>query len=220
MPDVSAPAARLRAAGGLLGPAAFTAAWALGTVRQPGYSVANEHISGLAAPDADAPHVMTAGFLALGAGTVLFARELHGRLGGDRGAGRGPLLLGLSGLAVLAAGALRRDRMSNYPMPGEPLVRPSWRNDAHDLASVVSHVAGTAGMLALAARFRIDPTWRPWTLPTVAAAAAGSGLSGYFASEVTRPGSGILQRTAVSIPLGYESAIACKLLRTPLTPRG
>ena len=41
----------------------------------------------------------------------------------------------------------------------------------------------------------------------------GSGLSGSFAREVTRPGNGILQRTAVSIPLGYESALAVRLMR-------
>ena len=35
--------------------AAFTAAWVIGTRRQPGYAAAHEHISGLAAPDAEAP---------------------------------------------------------------------------------------------------------------------------------------------------------------------
>ena len=192
---------------------AFTAAWAVGTVRQPGYSVANEHISGLAAPDARAPHVMVSGFLVLGACTVLFAKELSDRLGGGERAGAGPLLLGVSGLAVMAAGALRRDRMSNFPLPGEPLLRQSWRNDGHDVASAISHVSGAVGMLALAGRFRTDPAWRRWTIPTLAAAAVGSGLSGSFAREVTRPGNGIVQRTAVSIPLGYEGALAVRLLR-------
>ncbi len=213
MPRVGTRASRLRAACGLAGPAAFTAAWAVGTVRQPGYSAANEHISGLAAPDARAPQVMVSGFLVLGACTVLFAKELSDRLGGVERAGPGPLLMGVSGLAVMAAGALRRDRMSNFPLPGEALVRQSWRNDGHDIASVISHVSGAVGMLALAGRFRKDPRWRRWTIPTLAAAAAGSGLSGSFAREVTRPGNGILQRTAVSIPLGYESALAVRLLR-------
>jgi Protein of unknown function (DUF998) len=213
MPHVRARGSRLRAVCGLVGPAAFTAAWAVGTARQPGYSAANEHISGLAAPDARAPHVMVSGFLALGTCTVLFAKELWEHLGGSERAGPGPVLMGVSGVAVMVAGALRRDRMSNFPLPGEPLVRQSWRNDGHDIASVISHVSGALGMLALAARFRSDPRWRRWVIPTVAAAIAGSGLSGSFASEVTRPGSGILQRTAVSIPLGYESALAVRLLR-------
>ena len=110
---------------GLIGPAAFTAAWALGTVRQPGYSVAHEHISGLAAPDADNPAVMTVGFLALGTATVGFAAALEERLGAKgsgkgpakASAGLGPALIGVSGVAMVVAGLFRRDRMSNYPNP-------------------------------------------------------------------------------------------------------
>ena len=52
------------------------------------------------------------------------------------GPGRARPCMGISGLAVMAAGALRRDRMSNFPLPGEALVRQSWRNDGHDIASV------------------------------------------------------------------------------------
>jgi hypothetical protein len=36
---------RLRAARGVIGPAAFTAAWVTSTVRQTGYSIAEEHLS-------------------------------------------------------------------------------------------------------------------------------------------------------------------------------
>ena len=87
--DISA--SRIRAACGVVGPAAFTTAWMLSTTRQTGYSAANEHISGLAAPDADAPQLMTAGFLILGACTVAFASELDRQLRGSD-AGWGPAL--------------------------------------------------------------------------------------------------------------------------------
>jgi Protein of unknown function (DUF998) len=205
-----------RAASGIVGPAAFTAAWAIGTARQPRYSVANEHISGLAAPDARAPQVMAAGFLILGAATAVFASELHRRLDRPgRGPGPGPALIATSGLAVMAAGVLRRDRVSNFPMPGDPLSAQSAMNDAHDIASVISHLAGSGGLIALAARFRQEPNLRRWTLPAVAAAVMGTGLSGYFVREVTRPGNGLIQRTAVSIPLGFEAALAWRLLRDP-----
>jgi hypothetical protein len=205
---------RWRAACGILGPAAFTAAWVIGTTRQPGYSVANEHISGLAALDARSPGVMTGGFLALGSTTVVFASELDRRLTrADRGPGVGPLLMGLSGIAVMAAGVLRRDHVSNYPSPGEPTAGQSRANDGHDIASVISHAAGSVGMLALAVRFRDEPQLRGWTIPATAAAIVGTGLSGWFAREVTRPGNGLIQRTAVSIPLGFEAALAWRLLR-------
>src|SRR6266487_6013212 len=62
---------------GVIGPAAFTAAWVTSTVRQTGYSIAEEHLSGLAAPDARDPGIMIAGFVTLGACTTAFASALE-----------------------------------------------------------------------------------------------------------------------------------------------
>ncbi|MEO8477257.1 MAG: DUF998 domain-containing protein [Actinomycetota bacterium] len=208
-------AARLRAACGLVGPMAFTAAWALATARQPGYSIANEHISGLAAPDARDPGVMAAGFVALGACTIVFASQLDRRLAGTGLAGPGPLLLGVSGVATIVAGLLRRDRMSNFPAPGEPWERQSWRNDGHDLASVIGQVAGGAAMLALARRFTGEPGWRRLSTPLVASVAASTGLMAVFARDVTRPGNGIVQRVGLSVPVGAMAVIAWHLVRDP-----
>jgi len=203
---------RLRAACGAIGPAAFTAAWAASTARQSGYSIRDEHISGLAAPDAEAPHVMTTGFLALGSCGLLFAEELYRRLGGDRRAGIGPWLLGLSSLAMIGAGVLRRDRMSNVPPPGEPEGQ-SLVNDLHDLAAVAGSGAGVLGMLALAGRFRGDPEWTSLALPAAIGGLASGTLMVYFATDVTRPGNGVVQRVAVSIPLGFMAATAARMLR-------
>src|SRR6185503_4029390 len=50
---------RLGAWCGLLGPAAFTVAWLVAQRRQDEYEVRHEHISGLAAKDANDPLVMT-----------------------------------------------------------------------------------------------------------------------------------------------------------------
>jgi hypothetical protein len=202
---------RLRAACGLIGPLAFTTAWAVSGRRQEVYSVRNEHISGLAAPDARHPHLMTAGFLTLGACTIAFARELRGWLGG-RAAGPGPALLGLAGAATISAGILRRDRMSNTPPPGVEGVPQSWRNDGHDVSSVVAQTASFLGMLLLARR-----SWRDPDLAGVAPWAAGGALvggatMGYFAAETTRPGNGIVQRIGVSIPLGFMAGTALRML--------
>ena len=97
--ELSALLARLGARAGIVGPAAFTAAWLFSGRRQRDYSIRNEHISGLAAPDARDPFLMVGGFLALGASMVLFARELRQRLsvGGAR-PGPGPALLAYIGL--------------------------------------------------------------------------------------------------------------------------
>ncbi len=206
---------------GLIGPAAFTAAWALGTVRQPGYSVAHEHISGLAAPDADNPAVMTVGFLALGTATVGFAAALEERLGGKgsakgpvkASAGLGPALIGASGVAMVVAGLFRRDRMSNHPEPGQAPGQ-SGIYDVHDAASVVGALTSSVGLFSLAARLRREPGLEDLARPTMVAAAAGSGLLAWFARGVTRPGNGLVQRAGVTIPLLLMARLAIRLLRT------
>ena len=202
---------------GLIGPAAFTAAWALGTVRQPGYSVAHEHISGLAAPDADNPAIMTMGFLALGTATVGFAAALEERLGGEGSAGGsaglGPALIGASGVAMVVAGLFRRDRMSNHPEPGHASGQ-SGINDVHDAASVVGALTSSVGLFALAARLRREPGLEDLARPTMVAAATGSGLLAWFARGVTRPGNGLVQRAGVTIPLLLMARLAIRLLRT------
>lgn len=197
---------------GLLGPAAFTLAWIVASARQPGYSLANEHISGLAAPDARSPSIMTAGFWALGLGTVGFAAALDRRFGGRS---VGPALLGASGLAICAAGTVRRDRMSNWPMPGDPPTRQSATNDAHDVSSVVAHVCATTGLLAVARRMAGDAALRDLALPAATAAIASSGVMSYFARDVVRPGNGIAQRVGVSLPLVLTVRVAWRLLRQP-----
>jgi hypothetical protein len=201
---------RLRALGGVLGPVAFTAAWLLAQRRQDEYQVRHEHISGLAARDATDPHVMTAGFAALGAGTMLFASALERRLGPR--AGVGPTLIGVAGLATIAAGVFRRDRRSNFPAPGEPEGQ-SWVNDVHDTAAVLSGMAGTAGLVALAPALARDPALRDLARPALGAAGASIGLSAWFLRDVVRPGNGLLQRANVTIPLVFMSRLAVRMLR-------
>ena len=57
---------RAGAAAGIAGPAVFTTAWIVSSLRQTGHSAADLQISGLAAPDARDPWIMIAGFLVLG----------------------------------------------------------------------------------------------------------------------------------------------------------
>lgn len=128
---------RLRAACGVIGPAAFTAAWVSGTLRQSGYSIADEHLSGLAAPDARDPEIMIAGFVALGACTTAFGSALEAALGGRGRAGAGPALVRGAGIATIAAGLLRRDRMLLHPADAAAGGQ-SWHNHGHDLASLRS----------------------------------------------------------------------------------
>jgi hypothetical protein len=204
----------LRAACGLAGPAAFTAAWVVATHRQPGYSVAHEHISGLAAPDAEHPHVMRGAFVFLGATSIAFARELDRRLDtAERPAGWGPPLMAASGAAILVAGLAPRDRMSNEPPPGAPPGQ-SAVNDLHDVTSALAGATAGLGLLALARRFHRDPAWHDLAHRAAGTAIAGAGFSGWFLTDVTRPGNGLVQRAGVSIPLGFMTRTALRMLRS------
>jgi Protein of unknown function (DUF998) len=200
---------RLGAACGVLGPIVFTGAWLAAARRQDEYRVRHEHISGLAAKDAVDPHLMTAGFLCLGACTVAFASALERRLGPH--AGWGPAMIGTAGLATIAAGTFRRDRRSNDPGPGESPGQ-SLENDVHDTAAVAVAVMGTGGLFAIAPRLAEDRNLRALA-PTAAGAAATSlGLSAWFLRDVVRPWNGIVQRVSVSVPLAFMARLGLRLL--------
>ena len=201
---------RLGAWCGLLGPAAFTAAWLLAQRRQDEYEVRHEHISGLAARDATDPQLMTAGFFALGTSMVAFASALEQRL--RPRAGLGPALIGVAGLATVATGIFRRDRRSNFPAPGEPEGQ-SLVNDVHDTAAILGGIAGTGGLVALAPRLARDPAFRDLARPALGAAGASAGISAWFLRDVVRPGNGLLQRVNVTIPLVFMAQLAMRMLR-------
>lgn len=197
---------------GVAGPAAFTAAWTVSALRQDGYSITQEHISGLAAPDARHPHMMTGGFLALGACTTVFARSLEEALGGRRSAGLGPWLVRVAGLGAIAAGVLRRDRMLLRP-PDEVVHPQSWRNDGHDLASAVVYAAVVAAPLVLARRCHDDPTWRFLAAPALATAGVTGVLLAVYASGIVERWNGVVQRVAVTLPGAAMAGLAVRLLR-------
>jgi len=208
-----ASAAMLRICAGIAGPAAFTGAWIVSSLRQAGYPAAEIQISGLAAPDARDPWIMVAGFVVLGGCTVAFGAALHEALGGHGGAGLAPRLIQGAGLLTIAAGLLRRDRM--LLTPGSV----SWHNHAHDLVSAVIYVDLVAAQVLLAGRFGRDPagleltwrSWRPWLLAS--GLATGAALI-VFVAVTPAAEAGVLQRVAVTIPLVAIAAIAVRLLRT------
>jgi len=219
VPRWSKPLAAL----GVIGPVAFTAAWVRQTLVQDGYAVRREHISGLAAPDAQDPQVMAGGFLALGLSSLGFARAVEQHLGGPHRSGVAPMLLRVAGSSVVVAGLFRRDMMLLDPPGRDPNYRQSWRNDVHDIASGVAFVCGIAIPIALAARARRDPELASLVLPAMVESGVTGVALGVLGSNVLESWSGILQRAAVTVPLAGMAALAVGMLRassrsTPLTP--
>jgi hypothetical protein len=208
---VRGPLRRHATAAGIAGPAAFTAAWIVSGQRQDGYSVRNEHISGLAAPDARNPEVLMTGFIVMGVATIGFAAALRERLGG-REAGLGPYLLGVTGLGAIAAGLLRRDHMLLHPLDEPPDWEQSWRNDGHDLAAGVIYTTSVAAPLLLARRLARDPQLAPMVPLGLGVSAGSLALMAVFATQVDRRGNGIVQRVMVSLPMAFMSALAWRML--------
>ena len=212
---------RAGAAAGIAGPAAFTAAWIAGSLRQSGHPAAEIQISGLAAHDARDPWIMIAGFLVLGGCSVAFGAALPEALGGRARAGAAPGLIQGAGLATIAAGLLRRDHM--LLTSGSV----SWHNHAHDVISVAIYADLVAAQLLLAARFGRDPgsqgdsgqagglDWRPWRGWLLASAGVTAAVLVAFAADTSAADAGILQRVGVTIPLAVIAAIAARLVRTP-----
>jgi hypothetical protein len=203
---------RLAAAAGIVGPAAFTAAWLISGTRQAEeYSHRHEHISGLAAQDARNPEILTAGFVEMGVATIVFAVALRERLGG-RKAGLGPILLGLTGLGAIGAGIFRRDRLLLHPPDQPPDHRQSWRNDGHDAAAALIYASSVAAPLFLYRHLRNDPRLSAMAPVGIALSTASLGLMAFFAVEVDRPHNGIVQRVMVSLPMGFMFGVAVRML--------
>jgi hypothetical membrane protein len=208
----------LGALAGVAGPVAFTLAWIVASLRQPGESFTAIQISGLAADNARDPWIMIAGFLLLGGSAIGFGLALGRALGAaqsqaqsqaerqaQRQAGPGPLLIQAAGALTIAAGLLRRDHALLTSGP------ESWHNHAHDVVSAVIYLLLVAAPVVLARRFRGDSRWRGLAVPLVAAAVASAGLLVVFYAAPHQPVDGLLQRIAVSLPLAALVAVALRL---------
>jgi len=202
---------RLGAAAGIAGPAAFTGAWIASSLRQTRQGPGGLQLSGLAAPDAEDPWIMLAGFVVLGGCMVAFGAVLRRALRGPAtgSAGPGPALIQGAGLLTVAAGLLRRDHLL-LDAPGAPGV--SWHSHAHDAVSGLLYVSLVAAQLALAVRFGRDSAWARWRPWLLASAAATGVLLIAFAADVTGPAAAVLQRAAVTVPQAAVAAIAARLL--------
>ena len=205
---------RLAAAGGVAGPVLFTVAWVVGSLRQAGHSAAEVQLSGLAAEDARDPQIMMAGFVVLGAGTVLFGAGLC-RVTAPRSAG--PWLVLVAGAASIAAGLFRRDHML---LAGPGFAGESWHNQVHDVVSGVAYGAMLAAPLVLARRWRGDPDWAPLGRPVQVLALVSAAALVVFASGIAGPCNGAVQRIAVTLPLTAEILIARRMLTLPLSGSG
>ena len=209
---------RLAGLCGIAGPVLFTAAWAVSSLRQHGHSAAEVQLSGLAAEDARDPQIMMAGFVVLGACSIVLGTALD-RVTVPRSPG--PWLIVVAGAATVAAGVFRRDHML---LVGPGFAGESWHNQVHDVASGVAYGAMLAAPLVLGRRFRGDPDWAAASRPVQVLALLSAAALALFATRAVEPWNGAVQRAAVTLALTAEMVVAARMLALPLahgrvTPR-
>jgi hypothetical protein len=102
---------RLTALGGLVGPAGFVTAWAVGGAVARDYSPVDDAISRLAAVDASTRALMTGGFVVFGVGVPLYGMALRERLPGPAWASAVA-----TGVATLGVAAFPLDRSSTVDL--------------------------------------------------------------------------------------------------------
>jgi len=204
MPDNGLVARRITfrtaAAAGVAGPAVFTGAWVVSSLRQAGHGATEVQISGLAAPDARDPWIMITGFLVLGGCAVAFGEALHEAIGGPV-----PRLVQGAGVLTVAAGLLRRDHL---------LLEPgavSWHNHAHDAVSAVIYVDLVIAQALLARALARDGAGNRWSRWLTASAVATAAALAAYGLNTAEPAAGVLQRVAVTIPLVAIAAVAARL---------
>ena len=200
---------RLGAWCGVMGPALFTAAWVVSSLRQTGHSATEVQLSGLAADDARDPQIMVAGFLVLGMCSIGFGIVLRRVLAPGAA---GAWLVIVAGAAAVAAGVFRRDHLL---LVGPGFTGESWHNQVHDVVSGVAYGAMLAAPLVLARGFRSDPDWAVASRPVQVLALGSAVALVVFASRVVEPWNGAVQRVAVTLALGTEVLTAARMLTRP-----
>jgi hypothetical protein len=177
------------AAGGVLGPVGFIAAWSvLGATTSAPYSPVQDAISRLAAADAPTQTGMTLGFAAFGIGVPLFGLALRTELPGRRAW----MAAVATGLATLGVGAAPLDTSKTVDL-------------LHGAFAGVGYatLAATPWLAAPA----LSP--RPARMSRMAAVASGTAL----AATVLGPSHGLLQRLGLTIGDAWIVAMAVKIMR-------
>ncbi|MGH3210752.1 MAG: DUF998 domain-containing protein [Trebonia sp.] len=191
---------RTAAAAGVAGPAVFTGAWVVSSLRQTGHGATEVQISGLAAPDARDPWIMITGFLVLGGCAVAFGEALREAIGGPA-----PWLIQGAGVLTVAAGLLRRDHLLLEPGP------VTWHNHAHDAVTAVIYVDLVIVQALLARAVARDAAGRRWRRWLAASAAVTTVALVAYGANTAEPAAGVLQRVAVTVPLAAIAAVAARV---------
>ena len=186
---------RARALGGVVGPAAFIAAWSILGARKSGYSPIDDHISRLAAQGVTERPVMTAGFLAFGIGVPVYALALRRAL-------HGPAWMAAAATGVATLG------VAAFPLDGPA------GDSAHAVAAGLGYATLAATPL-LAARPLARAGLERWSRFSWAAGAASGAC---LIATTVGPATGFFQRAGLTVGDAWLVASALAIWRGRLGP--
>ncbi|NUP29355.1 MAG: DUF998 domain-containing protein [Nocardia sp.] len=173
-PAAPAAALRSRASDGLLlagaaaGPLFFVSAITQMCTRD-GFDITRHPISQLATGDLGWIQILT--FITAGLGALALATGIGRTLTEGTGRRALPILVGIFGIGLVAAGVFTMDPENGFPAgtPDEPVAQMSWHSIAHSAAAAVAFTALAVAALVLSVRC----ARRRRVLPAVASAVAG-----------------------------------------------
>ena len=202
---------------GVAGPLLFIGAFLIEGFTRPGYSQWRNYVSQLATGDSGWTQVVN--FLVCGGCLLLFAIGLRSALTGSRAAIGAPVIFGLFGLALLAAGIFSTDPALGYPA-GAPPVHTT-HGLIHGLAGLFAFSALSAAAFVMAWHFGGRPGSRRWQMYSLAVGFLVIALFIAFTATSAADGAGrwpsaptgLLQRIAIIAGWTWIAMVAWCLLR-------
>jgi hypothetical membrane protein len=189
---------------GIAGFLGFAAATLLGGALTPGYSMASQDISGLAALDAPHPRIMMAGFVLLATGTIATATALRRQLTG-RAATTATVLLGLAGACLYGSAVARLDCSTERTacQALEQAGAVSGHHVVHNLVSLLSFVLAIVALLTLARALRANGGGPQLAHATRIIAITSVALLVLMLSGTTGTAEGLAQRLFIVLVYGW-----------------
>lgn len=142
---------RLLLAGALAGPLFFTSAIAQMLTRE-GFDITRHPISQLSTGDLGWIQILT--FVLAGAGALALAAGIRRTLTDGVGRRALPILVGVFGAGLVAAGIFTMDPEKGFPVgtPEGPVAQMSWHGIAHSAAAVVAFTALAIAAIVMTVR--------------------------------------------------------------------
>jgi hypothetical protein len=207
----------LLACGAVAGPL-FTVVALLQAFTRAGFDLTRQQLSLLS--NGDLGWIQVANFLITGVLYVAGAVGMSRVLDAGRASTWGPRLIGIFGLALIAAAAFRADPAFGFP-PGTPAGPPAtitWHGGLHLAAASLGFLALIAACFVFGRRFaeRGRGPWAAWSFATGGLFLVAIGLNGAMAGQAA---ANIAFTVMALLAFLWTSAVATSLLGEDASPR-